>query len=151
MYSRAPTSLYRKAMAQVVDFNHLAATVRKRAGDTATYSLERPSPPGESHRREQRRTWRSASETAKAEAVRTGDAFAKRTQSFELFRSQQWKARKLPLQSSHRPEKRGPTGGGVQLATEAILSVVKAVEVDLIDENGGSPGVRLRKSPKPKR
>jgi hypothetical protein len=34
-------------------------------------------------------TGRSPSEAAKAEAVRTGDVFAKRNQSFELFRLQQ--------------------------------------------------------------
>jgi len=43
---------------------------------------------------------RSTSEAAKAEAVRTGDVFAKRTQSIELFRSlpsaRNRKARKLP-------------------------------------------------------
>jgi hypothetical protein len=52
------------------------------------------------HRRERWRTRRSTSEAAKAEAVRTGDVFAKRTQSIELFRSlpsaRNRKARKLP-------------------------------------------------------
>ena len=58
----------------------------------------------EFHPRERWRTRRAPAKAAKAEAVRTGDVFAKRTQSFELFRSlpsaRNRKARTPPRASS---------------------------------------------------
>jgi predicted transcriptional regulator len=44
----------------------------------------------------------------------------------------------------------GPLGGRDQTA-EKIVTAIEAAGIEFIDENGGGPGVRLRKSPKQKR
>lgn len=44
--------------------------------------------------------------------------------------------------------KRAEAGGGIRASDDAILSIVNALKkagVDFIAENGGGPGVRLRK------
>ena len=66
-------------------------------------------------------TRRTPSKAAKAEEVRIGDA------------------------SVMLPWKRA------QLATQVICSIVKAVGIEFIDENGGGPGVRLRRPTRQKR
>lgn len=44
----------------------------------------------------------------------------------------------------------GPLGGRGETA-DRIVSAIRSAGVEFIDENGGGPGVRLRKSPKQKR
>jgi hypothetical protein len=44
----------------------------------------------------------------------------------------------------------GPLGGRDQTA-DKIISAIASAGVEFIDENGGGPGVRLRKPPKLKR
>jgi predicted transcriptional regulator len=44
----------------------------------------------------------------------------------------------------------GPLGGRDQTA-EKIVSAIESAGVEFIEQNGGGPGVRLRKPPKPKR
>ena len=83
--------------------------------------------------------------------MRTGDVFVKRTQSFELFRSQQSEGERAAASIESSTGKAGTGVRWAQQATEAIRSMAKAVDAELIDENGGGPGVRLRKPPKQKR
>jgi hypothetical protein len=45
--------------------------------------------------------------------------------------------------------KRAEADGGVQVSEDAILAIANALKkagVEFIDENGGGPGVRLRKA-----
>ena len=54
---------------------------------------------------------------------------------------------------SHPTIKRVETESGARVSDEARLRLRKALElggVEFIDENGGGPGVRLRKPPKGK-
>jgi transcriptional regulator with XRE-family HTH domain len=44
----------------------------------------------------------------------------------------------------------GPLGGWDQTA-DKIVTAINSAGVEFIEENGGGPGVRLRKPPKPKR
>ncbi len=44
----------------------------------------------------------------------------------------------------------GPLGGRGETA-DRIVSAIRSAGVEFIDENGGGPGVRLRKAPRPKR
>ena len=86
--------------------------------------------------------------------MRTGDGFAKRTQSFELSdhahsRAAQSEEAAASVESSNG--KAGTGGRRAQLATEVIRGMVRAVDPEFIDENGGGPGVQLRKPPKQKR
>jgi predicted transcriptional regulator len=61
------------------------------------------------------------------------------------------KASGVSLPSIKRLETQPGELGAQRRTIEAIVKALEKAGVEFIDENGGGPGVRLRKSPKQKR